>query len=200
MGDEIAGLGFALAAALAWTLVRWQQGGRRVPRAFRAPVDGWGRTLGRGVVWGVGLQAVSTFAVEPLVTRVTGRPVDLGAFEYIVGDAAALAWMLAFTWGVVVWVEEGLFRAVLIPALTDALTPRSGSSPRTAWLAVVLGAAGFAVAHAYQGATGIVAAGVAGLVLGALYVRDDGRLWAPMVAHGTANTLALVALYHGVGA
>lgn len=199
MGEEVVGLGVALVAALAWALWRWQQGERQRPRAFQAPVDGWGRTLARGVVWGVGLQAISTFAVEPLVTRITGQPVDLGAFDYIAGDAAALAWMLAFTWGVVVWVEEGLFRAVLIPALSDGIALRSGPSRRTAWLAVVLAALGFAVAHAYQGATGVAATGVAGLVLGALYVRENGRLWAPMVAHGTANTLALVALYHGVG-
>ena len=67
------------------------------------------------------------------------------------------------------------------------------------WAAVVLAAVGFALAHGYQGATGVVATGVAGLVLGALAVREQGRLWAPMVAHGTANTLALVALYFGYG-
>ena len=200
-GQEVAGLAVAVVAALAWVAVQvWTRPptgsgrGRRVPTALSRPIDGWPRTLARGVVWGVGLQALSTFVVEPLTTRITGSPVDLGAFDYVTGDPAALALMLALTWGLVVWVEEGLFRAV-----PDGLAPASGPTARTRWIAVVVGAAGFALAHAYQGATGVVATGVAGLVLGALFVREEGRLWAPMVAHGTANTLALVALYFGVG-
>ncbi len=116
--------------------------------------------------------------------------------------------MLGVTWGLVVWIEEGLFRATLIPAIVAALGLASvpGACDRSPCvsllraLAIGLAAAGFALAHVYQGASGVVATGVAGVALGVLFAREGGRLWAPVVAHGTANTLALVALYAGWGA
>ncbi len=204
VGQAAAGLGVALAVAAAWALAqgfarRHREGAWGVPHALARPSGGWLRMLGRGVVWGIGLQILSTIVVEPLLTALTGEAADLGAFASLDGDAGALASMLLVTWGLVVWIEEGLFRAVLIPALATALGARVVSRTPAVWIAVVLAAAGFSLAHVYQGATGVGATGVAGAVLGVLFVREGGRLWAGAVAHGVANTLALVALYLGWG-
>ena len=204
VGQDAAGLGVALAVAAAWGLAKGldrfrREGAWGVPRALTSPDGGWLRMLGRGVVWGIGLQILSTAAVEPLLTALTGEAADLGAFASLNGDAGALLSMLLVTWGLVVWIDEGLFRAVLIPAFTTALGARIVPRTRVVWVAVVLAAVGFALAHVYQGATGVGATGVAGAVLGVLFVREGGRLWAGAVAHGVANTLALVALYAGWG-
>ena len=202
LGHDIAGLGVAVVVGLAWALTRRGE----TPSPLGRPRGGWRRMLGRGVAWGAGLQVVSTFAVEPLAAALFGAPPDLSAFAYLRGDPSALAAMLGVTWGLVVWIEEGLFRATVLPALGAALGLASISgaaadrraSVRRA-LAIGLAAAGFALAHVYQGASGVLATGIAGVALGVLFAREDGRLWAPVVAHGTANTLALVALYAGWG-
>lgn len=204
VGQDAGGLGVALATASAWGLAQGLARFRRegtwgVPQALSRPCGGWLRMLGRGALWGIALQILSTAAVEPLLTALTGEGADLGAFAHLNGNAGALASMLLVTWGLVVWIEEGLFRAVLIPTLSVALGASFVSRTRTVWVAVVLAAVGFALAHVYQGATGVGATGVAGAVLGVLFVREGGRLWAGAVAHGVANTLALVALYLGWG-
>jgi membrane protease YdiL (CAAX protease family) len=54
----------------------------------------------------------------------------------------------------------------------------------------------FGLAHAYQGATGILVTGVLGLVFGLLYLRSKS-LWPLVIAHGLIDTLSLVALYAG---
>ena len=49
--------------------------------------------------------------------------------------------------------------------------------------AIVLGAALFGMAHAYQGTRGILQTGLVGLGLGIVYVLS-GSLWIPMLLHG----------------
>lgn len=50
------------------------------------------------------------------------------------------------------------------------------------WLAAVIGAVGFGLAHAYQGMTGIIKTGVTGLLMGLLFVASGSLLW-PIILH-----------------
>jgi membrane protease YdiL (CAAX protease family) len=60
-----------------------------------------------------------------------------------------------------------------------------------AWLGLILWSVLFGFGHYVQGAQGIVAASIFGLVFGILYLAR-GNLIAPMVAHGLYDTLALL--------
>jgi membrane protease YdiL (CAAX protease family) len=63
--------------------------------------------------------------------------------------------------------------------------------------AVVAQAAIFAVAHFYQGITGVLVVFVIGLIMGAVFIRCGRNLWPVIVAHGLADTIAVTSFYFG---
>ena len=77
---------------------------------------------------------------------------------------------LAFTAGTC---EEILYRGFLLVYLAFFLG---------AWPAVLVGGVTFGVAHAYQGAAGVVKTGIVGTLAGALLVGTGSLLW-PMLLH-----------------
>jgi membrane protease YdiL (CAAX protease family) len=82
--------------------------------------------------------------------------------------------VLALTAGIC---EEVLYRGFLIWYLGAFLGQ---------WPAVLIGAAGFGLAHFYQGRTGILKTGIAGAITGALYVVSGSLLW-PMILHAAVD-------------
>jgi membrane protease YdiL (CAAX protease family) len=74
--------------------------------------------------------------------------------------------------------EEILYRGYLVYAF-DRVLPSS-------WWSMALAAALFGVAHAYQGKQGIVATGLLGGFLGALYVAS-GSLWPGIFLHAVVD-------------
>lgn len=81
--------------------------------------------------------------------------------------------------------EEALYRGFLL-AVAVALAP--GLSP---WTAVVVAAAAFGAAHAYQGAAGVIATGILGGCLAILYL-GSGSLLLPVLYHILVDLRALV--------
>ena len=79
-------------------------------------------------------------------------------------------YVLSFTAGVA---EEIIYRGFVIWYLA-LLMPL--------WAAVLVSALLFGMAHSYQGVTGGVRAGVAGLIMAGLYLFS-GSIWLPIVAH-----------------
>jgi membrane protease YdiL (CAAX protease family) len=53
----------------------------------------------------------------------------------------------------------------------------------------------FGLAHSYQGVTGIIEEGIAGVFLGAIYLASGRNLALPIIAHGMADTIDLVLMY-----
>ncbi len=70
-----------------------------------------------------------------------------------------------------------------------------GSGGVATWVAVLVGAVPFGVAHLYQGLTGMIATGMIGFVLGAVYVRHGFNLWYAVFTHGFINTVGIITLY-----
>jgi membrane protease YdiL (CAAX protease family) len=54
------------------------------------------------------------------------------------------------------------------------------------WLAAVVAAVAFGLAHFYQGGMGVVKTGVIGLIMGALFVATGSLLW-PMILHAAVD-------------
>lgn len=95
-------------------------------------------------------------------------------------------WLLALWSGPVVWVGVALFeeagRAFLLTRLWHIWR---GAGAR--WVAVLLSAALFGLAHLYQGAAGVVSTAIFGLVMGAYFLRR-GRLAPLVVSHALYDT------------
>lgn len=76
--------------------------------------------------------------------------------------------------------EELLYRGFLLAVLT-ALVPGTPT-----WVLVLVGGAVFGLAHAYQGASGMLVTGVVGVVLAALYALT-GSLLLPILVHAAID-------------
>ncbi|MCR9259466.1 MAG: CPBP family intramembrane metalloprotease [Pseudomonadaceae bacterium] len=102
-----------------------------------------------------------------------------------------LMFLIPVSWGSAAFGEEMLVRGFLLNRL-------EGLS-RSSVLAVIGQAAIFALAHTYQGVTGVLMIFVVGLIFGLVFIRCGRNLWPVIVAHGLVDTIAITSLYMGWG-
>ena len=153
----------------------------------------WGLTLAIGIASGIAIEAFELFVSGPLLTRLTGKPPDLEDFRPLIGSIKWLLLALAGTWTLAAIGEEFVYRGYLLNRLADL-----GNRSRAAWIfALLTGSVVFALAHTYQGPTGVIEAGLDGLLLGALYLRCDRKLLLPVIAHGVTDTVDVLLIYLG---
>lgn len=183
------GIGILLAMAVIGAVL-WLRGRGLRELGFARPGN-WPRTIALGIALGGLVQLASVMALEPLIERLTGMPLDLSAFDAIRGNAGALAAWLAIVWVLVVFTEEVIFRGFLMTELRKVL------GERPAMLAANLAAMAvlFGLAHWYQGASGVLATGIVGLLLGIVFVRARFNLWLPILVHGFIDTVGLTLIY-----
>jgi membrane protease YdiL (CAAX protease family) len=73
-----------------------------------------------------------------------------------------------------------------------------GNKTRLAWFwSLVVVHAGFGLAHSYQGLTGIIEEGFAGVLLALMYLRAGKNLSVPIIAHGVSDTLDILLIFLG---
>jgi len=170
----------------------WLRGDRGGAVGLGRPVA-WGRTWLLGLGAGLGYQSLSIYVLEPAIARFTGRLPDVSSFAALEGNVRLLLVSLLVAWTLAAVGEEFVFRGYLLTRLAQVL----GGTPR-AWLAgVLLTSAAFGLGHVYQGASGVITAGLSGLVFGMLYLRAGRNLWVPMIAHGTVDTVGFTLLFLG---
>ena len=112
-------------------------------------------------------------------------------FDDVRGDFVSFLFLLAIGWIVGGFFEEFTFRGFIVSRVRWLL----GSSVAATWLAVLAAAIPFGIAHLYQGITGMIATGMIGFVLGAVYIYHRFNLWYAIFTHGFINTVGIVALY-----
>jgi len=154
----------------------------------------WLALLGLGVAAGALFWAFEFFVENPLLYRLTGRHPDLNVFADLVGNARLLAILIALNLVLAAFGEEMVWRGYALPRVAGIL----GGS-RAAWAASIVAVnAACGLAHLYQGESGVVQAGVQGVLLGLLYLVTGRNLLAPIAAHFTANNCDFVAIYLGL--
>ncbi len=176
---------------LAWVSLRlrglrWRDVGLRRGPTLR-------RLAYLAIVGGIALETFQLTITQPLVVRLLGSPPDLHQFASIEGDPAKLALYLLFAWTLAAFGEELVWRGYLLNRLLGVFNRTR--APYTLALLAVSGL--FGLAHAYQGAPGIVVESVAGLVLGAAYLGCDRNLSVPIAVHGVVDTIDVVLGYLG---
>lgn len=73
-----------------------------------------------------------------------------------------------------------------------------GGRTRRAWICSLITVnIVFGFAHSYQGITGIIDEGLAGVLLGILYLGGGNNLALPIVAHGVQDTVDLLLIFFG---
>ncbi len=133
-----------------------------------------------------------TFGVLSLWLRGEG-PRAVGLAFRPAGNVHFLLISLAVAWTLAAFGEEFVYRGYLLTRVAQAL----GDGSR-AWLgALALTSILFGVGHGYQGLSGMISAGLGGLVFGALYLATGRNLWVSVIAHGTTDTVGFLLLYLG---
>ena len=153
----------------------------------------WATTLGLGVLGGVLLEAQELFLTQPLLVWITGQQPNLSDFQMLIGNLKLTLMVLALAWTLAAFGEEMVYRGYLMNRVADL-----GNRTRGAWLvSLVMVNIAFGLAHTYQGLTGVVEAGVDGLILGVFYMRTGRNLAVPIIAHGVQDTVDVLLIFLG---
>ena len=176
---------------LGW-LSLWQRGiGWRSVGLRRPPR--WRDALLPGIGVGVVYQFFSLYLLEPLIVLLTGKPIDLSQFAPVKGNLFLLALFLMLVWTVAAFGEELVYRGYLMNRVAELV----GGSTRAWALSLVVVSLLFGVAHLYQGISGVATVIAAGLVYGGLFLWSGRNLWAPIIAHGVYDTVAILLAFGG---
>lgn len=173
----LAGLSLALRRAGPASL-----GFRRLPRAGRTI----GVIVGLTLVWSV----LQFGLVMPLLNRATSSEQDLSGFEELEGNLGLLVVLLVASWTLAAVGEEAAFRGYLLTRATEAI----GTGALAVTVGVLVSSVLFGLLHTEQGTVGVVLSMLDAAFFAILRLRFRS-VWAAVVAHGTSNTIGLVAVY-----
>jgi len=167
--------------------LRWSDVGFTRPPA-------WAKPLLLGAAAGMAMEALDLFVTKPLEARWLGAPPDLDTFRPLIGNVKLLGVGLVLAWVMAAVGEELAWRGYLLQRIAGLFGSRRG-----AWIAgVVLTSAVFGLAHAYQGASGVVQESLSGLMLGALFLAGGRSLAVPIIAHGVTDSIDLILICAGL--
>lgn len=120
---------------------------------------------------------------------------DVSIILFVEGDTVQYLLMLVFVvWGTAAFGEEMFARGFMM----NRLEIMFGRTRAPIQMALVAQALLFGLLHVYQGWVGAVAGGLAALFLGIAYLRTGRNLWAPIIAHGTIDTVSITLIYFGI--
>lgn len=159
---------------------------------LRRPAS-WPKTLALAIVCAAGLQGIATWVVMP-VLRAAGAPMpDISRFAAIEGNLPMLLTFLVVSWTTAGFGEEVIWRGFVMGRLARLL----GGEKRAWATAIAATAVIFGLLHLYQGITGVVLTGVAGLFFALLYLASGRNLWLPILTHALTDTSSFLVLYFG---
>ena len=138
----------------------------------------------------VGWTVLQLALVMPVVEHLTGETQDVTQFEDLEGNVPMLLLLLLLSWTLAAVGEELAFRGYLFTRAREALGPGRAALVG----AVVISSVLFGLIHTEQGAVGVVLATIDGVFYAWLRIRYDS-LWASVLAHGTTNTIGMVAYF-----
>jgi len=159
---------------------RWRDIGYVRPR-------NWAVTLLAGITFGIGLKLLMKAIVMPLL----GAPEINQAFQYLVGNTAALPAAI-FTMIVIAgFGEETVFRGFMFERLGKLL----GTSVWAKTTTVLFTSIWFGLAHySVQGLPGVEQATIFGFLFGTI-MSVSGRIVVLMIAHAAFDLTALAIIY-----
>jgi membrane protease YdiL (CAAX protease family) len=167
--------------------VRWRDVGLKIDRRH------WVATCLAGIAAGAALECFHLFVSTPALAALTGAQPDLSEYRILSHNLLLALIGLGFGWTFAALGEELVYRGYLMNRLADL-----GRGTRGAWIvSLLLTSALFGFGHAGQGMTGMLEEGLAGLLLGLLYLASGRNLAVPIIAHGVEDTIDVVLLYLG---
>jgi uncharacterized protein len=153
----------------------------------------WPVTIAIGVGLGVLAEAFQLLITQPILTKLIGRQPDLELFRMLTGNLKMTLLFIALAWTLAALGEELFWRGYLLNRVADVFGRK-----QVAWIiSLLIVSSAFGLAHGYQGLTGWIEEGIAGLALGLIYLRTGRNLSVPIIAHGVADTIDMVLIFFG---
>lgn len=179
-----------LVGVLALLLVRLETGS--LAPAGVAPAS-WKQTF----AWGIGATLICVVVIgrgiSPLVEWLLDIKPDYSGYGALEGNLPLVATLLAKAMLSAAIGEEIVYRGFLLHQLRKLL----GESRTGLWVAILLGAAIFALPHHEQNIAGMLTVFLTGALLGWVFFRSGRNLWAVMLAHALIDIWGVSTLYLG---
>lgn len=147
------------------------------PEQLGWTLEDWQSNLFWGVLWGSVLAVVFYFSTRWIISRSGNRYYSPTMLEALIPQDRREFLLIMLAMISVVILEELLFRSLLLGGFLPILP--------AALLVVVIGAA-FGLMHAPQGSWGMVGAGLAGILMGGMFLWS-GSIVMPLAAHYITN-------------
>lgn len=145
------------------------------------------------ILTGVALGVCFKLAMKAVVMPFLGAP-PITAYQFLVGNTAALPWMLYIIIAGAGFGEETVFRGWMFERLGRLL----GQSTSAKTSIVLITSVWFALEHyAFQGMLGVEQAFIVGLVFGSVFAMT-GSLFMLMIAHAFFDLTALALIFWDV--
>lgn len=167
-------------------------------RRLGAPVQNLGFHATPGVMRilllaavGVALIQATGFLIEPVFEKAFGGTRDLSRFAGVAASPTEMLKLMALSWTFAAFGEELAFRILLMRGIAFAL----GDTRLAFGIALVAQAVVFGLVHAYQGPAGVVGTAINALIFGGLTLAARGSIWPAAIAHGSSNSIGIMALY-----
>jgi membrane protease YdiL (CAAX protease family) len=171
-------------------------GGYLTPSAISLVLpNSWFATIGWAAAWTALMLAYSPVA-DRLATKLFAAPPGLGAFRAIQQSKLKLVLGIIVAWVLGGFLEEVVFRGVVVRAVESALAPLLSRGIATG-TAVVVAAIGAGIVHWYQGPRAMVIIVQLSVLFGVLFVASGYDLWAAILCHGLYDTIAFVRFASG---
>ena len=154
----------------------------------------WWKTVALALLAAAILLFGSELLVEPLAHRIWPEPehvsnvIESGA----AGCSQALTNLL-IVWTFAAFGEELSYRGYLLARGAEVL----GRSNLAYWAAMIVVSVLFGFGHYYKGPSGVLDSTYSGVVLGAAYLAASRNLWAAILAHGIADSVAVGITFMG---
>lgn len=167
--------------------------GQWSPTTLRRPRS-WGKTILLAIAAAAVLVLGSELLIQPLASHFWSGPENVSSVLKVpVHDWKIALRSLAIVWIFAGFGEEIGYRGYLLTRAAD-LGNRSNAASVAAMLYV---AVLFGFGHFYKGPAGVMDSTYSGLVLGGVYLLTGCNLWAPILAHGIVDTVAVMAVFMG---
>jgi membrane protease YdiL (CAAX protease family) len=161
----------------------WHEFGLKKP-------ESWSKTILLAIGGLITIYVVIFFSM-PLVTGLTGQPVDRSQFDVLRGNMPGLILGLIVAWTLAAFGEELIFRGYLMNTLARVVGNKQGG-----WIfACFINAILFGLGHTYQGISGVILLGIIGLMYALFYLASGRNLWVPILIHGLYDTSAFLVIF-----
>jgi uncharacterized protein len=153
----------------------------------------WPVTIAIGVALGTALEAFQLLVTQPILSRLVGKEPDLDLFRMLTGNIKVTLLFIALSWTLAAFGEELFWHGYMMNRVADLF-----GRTRSVWVvSLVMVNVVFGMAHGYQGLTGWIEEGLAGIFLGLMYLRTGRNLSVPIIAHGVSDTIDMVLIFFG---